>query len=627
MFAILHLQFVNIWNRDLCQLGSVAVGTNEFLVEPNFEPGALGNSFLLVYTQSSLVEQTGNAAIGIFDIEARVDSVSFTDLDLDPLEIGGIVTWNEPFDTSQVAFYDVYLGLSDAGENRSQVESPVAVLNTQLVLSADTAQGFSNYLLVYSRSTLVEQTTPAFQVIVDQSASVSAVAFTDFDVDMVTLVTHYAAYLADEYTGNRSQVSQDVAVGGVTQLSVATDTPKGSYTQIRVYVKSSFVEQSTAQQITISDTATLFDYLNFTDEDLDPEHFGGVLEWPDPQDVSFVEHYVVYVGESWNGTGRVDVSGELPAENRTFLVPQDQTLPYLLLYTKSAAGEQSTPEAIQMSDGVVSMSVSFTDQDFDADELGGTVYFSSSGDVNLVDVYRVYLSVDQLGTGRSQIAGDIPQNSSEVDLPSDTALNGFQYVLASAKSLFEQSTPSSIGISDISLGVTDLNFQDEDLDQQELGGLFSWVGSNSSLVTDYVVYLATNTSNGFGSSQYVGTAPVGTNQLLVPDSTAAGAFTHLLVYVRSSFAEQTTPSSLEFYDASATVGSVAFTDLDLDAGELGGNITWQEQGDVAIVSQYVLYMANASTPIDSVSVGFAEAVVPPDTATNEATELQIFTRH
>lgn len=110
---------------------------------------------------------------------------------------------------------------------------------------------------------------------------------------------------------------------------------------------------------------------------MDPEHFGGVLEWPDPQDVSFVEHYVwrlsfgrgefaepgprstlvnlgilswpseigsfmkpeshldfsstvfrslpcvlcgaevVYVGESWNGTGRVDVSGELPAENRT----------------------------------------------------------------------------------------------------------------------------------------------------------------------------------------------------------------------------------------------------------------------------------------------------------------------
>ncbi|CAK9006046.1 unnamed protein product [Durusdinium trenchii] len=81
-------------------------------------------------------------------------------------------------------------------------------------------------------------------------------------------------------------------------------------------------------------------------------------------------------------------------------------------------------------------------------------------------------------------------------------------------------------------------------------------------VTDYVVYLATNTSNGFGSSQYVGTAPA-----YVPDS------------LESSFAEQTTPSSLEFYDA-----SVAFTDLDLDAGELGGNITWQEQDADASVS-------------------------------------------
>ncbi|CAJ1340741.1 unnamed protein product, partial [Effrenium voratum] len=369
-------------------LGSVPSGTNAFLLAPEYNPGP--NSFLLVYTQSSLVEQTGNAAIGIFDVEANADSVAFTDLDLDPSEVGGTVTWNEPFDPSQVAFYDVYLALSSMGENKSQLESPVPVLTAQRSVSADTPQGGASWVLVYTRSSLVEQTTPASQALVDNWALVPSVAFTDFDIDEgdlggllswtvpadVTLVTHYVAYLADEV--NRSQVAE-VAVGTL-EAPLPVDTSKGSFVELRVYVKSTLAEQSTGQAYAFSDTAALMDYLNFTDQDLDSFEFGGWAQWPEPTDVAFVEHYAVYLAEAGNGTGRIPISGELPPENRSFLIPPDQSLPYLLVYAKSVLGEQSTPQALEISDSVVTFSsVAFEDEDLDAEELGGAIVLEPAG--------------------------------------------------------------------------------------------------------------------------------------------------------------------------------------------------------------------------------------------------------
>ena len=73
--------------------------------------------------------------------------------------------------------------------------------------------------------------------------------------------------------------------------------------------------------------------------------------------------------------------------------------------------------------------------------------------------------------------------------------------------------------------------------------------------------------------------------------TALGNFTHVLVYEKSSLAEQTTPTALNLTDVISSVSSVGFVDKDLDAGELGGTVTWMAPEELSQVTHYVVYLA------------------------------------
>ncbi|CAL1140175.1 unnamed protein product [Cladocopium goreaui] len=61
--------------------------------------------------------------------------------------------------------------------------------------------------------------------------------------------------------------------------------------------------------------------------------------------------------------------------------------------------------------------------------------------------------------------------------------------------------------------------------------------------------------------------------------------------IPSSLAEQTTPGSLLFNDTSSPVQQLELQDLDLDALELGGELSWQDPVDDSLVQRYDLYIA------------------------------------
>ena len=69
--------------------------------------------------------------------------------------------------------------------------------------------------------------------------------------------------------------------------------------------------------------------------------------------------------------------------------------------------------------------------------------------------------------------------------------------------------------------------------------------------------------------------PVGTNFIGMVHDTALGSYTHLVFHTKSSLAEQSTPTSLNLTDVISSVSSLRFVDKDLDAGELGGMVTWE----------------------------------------------------
>ena len=57
----------------------------------------------------------------------------------------------------------------------------------------------------------------------------------------------------------------------------------------------------------------------------------------------------------------------------------------------------------------------------------------------------------------------------------------------------------------------------------------------------------------------------------------------VVIYVKSDLAPQTTPFASAIVDGVASVSGVGLVDLDLDAGQLGGSVTWTTPADVAQV--------------------------------------------
>lgn len=164
-------------------------------------------------------------------------------------------------------------------------------------------------------------------------------------------------------------------------------------------------------------------------------------------------------------------------------------------------------------------------------------------------------------------------------LPADTPKANFSHVLVyTSSTLAEQTTPAYLSLVDLVGRAANLSFADQDLDQNQIGGLLRWdPPSNIGPVTDYYIYISEDM---LGSNRsYVGNTAVGVNQLLIPADTSVPDMAYLLVFATSRLQEQTTPAALAVFDRSSSVSQVAFTDYDLDSEEIGGNVSWTEPVD------------------------------------------------
>ncbi|CAE7214156.1 GIP [Symbiodinium sp. CCMP2592] len=193
--------------------------------------------------------------------------------------------------------------------------------------------------------------------------------------------------------------------------------------------------------------------------------------------------------------------------------------------------------------------------------------------------------------------------------------NWTHWLVYASSSLAEQTTPATV---EIQAGCTSHcgSFHDADTvfvmgrmllgDDNATVGTVSFVGTdlnmdvvNGSLVwgppAEPVIYIAED-NMGLARSQ-LGEVAAGVDQLqvapLVVEGDAYGNFTHFVVYTKSSFAEQTTPNSLSFEEAVAKyqVSSPAFTDEDLDQGEVAGTLTWTAPEVTQTVTGYRIYLS------------------------------------
>ncbi|CAE7648203.1 unnamed protein product [Symbiodinium necroappetens] len=220
------------------------------------------------------------------------------DKDLDELEIGGVLFWKNGSDFTEATHYEVYLAEDRNGTNRSYLGNISD--GASFDVPADTALEAFSHLVVYARSELVEQSTPAAaRRIVDTVASVSAVSFVDLDLDEDELGGHllwqepsstervefYVVYLALDSVGTgRSLAAGGEVLVGTQRTTLPADTSISSFNHFLVYTKSALAEQSTPVGVALYDSTAFVGNLSFADKDLDVTELGGNITWFPPAD-------------------------------------------------------------------------------------------------------------------------------------------------------------------------------------------------------------------------------------------------------------------------------------------------------------------------------------------------------
>ena len=355
------------------------------------------------------------------------------------------------------------------------------------------------------------------------------------------------------------QLGSDTAAG-TNFITQAADYDLGAYNIISVYTKSSLFQQTTPAAITGFDSDQSVSSVAFPDLDLDSGQIGGTISWTAPASVSQVTHYKVYLAESTAGLNRAQVPGSVEVgtdEKGLDGNTNHASWTHVAVYSQSSLTEQSTPVAAAISDTSSPVqSVVFPDKDLDLMELGGSLTWSPPADVAHVVAYNAYLATSAAGADKSQLGGSLALGTNVVAIPANVATSASEdtwthlvvYSKSSMDLLAEQTTPVALAISDSGASAQSPSFTDEDLDAGQLGGTVTWQApTDTSHLAHYRAYLATSAA-GADKSQIASAVAVGTNAVAVDENTAKGSYTHIVVYSKSTLAEQTTPASVAIED-------------------------------------------------------------------------------
>ncbi|CAE8646256.1 unnamed protein product, partial [Polarella glacialis] len=153
----------------LCKLvhfRTVGVGISNVTIPADTSLANFTHFVIFTRSSSPMMEQESTyTTLPIEDMSASVSSVSFEDEDMDVEEIGGTVFWVKPTNLERVYSYRIYVAINEVGANRSMIgaDVPAEANSTDIPIDAPSHP----FLLVYTRSRLVEQTTPVALAVFD----------------------------------------------------------------------------------------------------------------------------------------------------------------------------------------------------------------------------------------------------------------------------------------------------------------------------------------------------------------------------------------------------------------------------------------------------------------------------
>lgn len=257
----------------------------------------------------------------------------------------------------------------------------------------------------------------------------------------------------------------------------------------------------------------------------------------------------------------------------------------------------------------VPATAAFTDNDNNANELGGPVTWTGAANESNITHYGVFFLNSDDSRG-SQIGTDVAKGATySVTIPNNTAIptgttklavfskNGKGYAASGKEIIITDNMSGELP----TLLARNVAFNDVDTNAGQIGGNITWdAATDESIITHYEIYYTNGSGGKVALIQEVakGASPYSLN--IVNDTVPPVGANTIAVYSKNGNGLSASAATVGIVDndsgdvPTALATNVAFTDSDTNAGEVGGNVTWDAATDESKITHYEVYFVDGS---------------------------------
>ncbi|CAJ1428486.1 unnamed protein product [Effrenium voratum] len=507
--------------------------------------------------------------------QVTITNVAFTDTVTDIFWVLGTVTWTAPSNPNFAHFQVVIAQTADGAnggvlsDNTYGTEVPVGVNQLEIpvgsgrgVARRDTLGNWANYVVVFAFRTDINAYSPASEALAPVE---QALVMCDSSIQ-----TEHIEFLGcwNLHAGQHPSVRQAGSFM-ITDLADSNGNLGGSWAGDGLVAS-----------------------VQFTDENANHLQITGTISWTfeTTTDYGFVSDWKIYLAEDETGTNKQELATVAKTETQVAVdaATQDSFL-YVMVYAYNEHGESPTGVAAYMwDDGRPPLptttsstttsttldfpgctSVTFSDTDSAANQLGGTVSWVEPTDTTYFDYWTVYQSttrdnsngqIVQDSGGATQFAigtTSMTLGSAQARQTSDAQPANWIVVLGYRNDLAAYQNPYSgcaVPLYDDSGAapstgpfVADLAFDDQDTSWEYAAGPVTWtldqLTADQASVSHYTIYLAEDAT--------------GTNRMLVATvardtttfevaTTSIGYRNFVVMYSSNSYGEAASPVGTEY---------------------------------------------------------------------------------
>eukprot|EP00439_Symbiodinium_sp_Y106_P032630 s845_g3.t3 len=546
------------------------------------------STFTATTSSTTSQTETGTVTITTTLFTVGVGNVQFTDTIDTYFFIGGVLTWEEPADTSGITEYRVRLVFD------------VAASREQLVYEPDL--GFA---------TAVPVGTTRFKILDDTARRFACCDPSNYP----------AAWLIVYIVKGSIQQEAMYAGHALIRDNQTTHVADSIYVQ-----ELQIVDTTPVEQINITLTGEL--YWNTSG----PEYPNVGEDW------SLIDQWDIYLAQGSTLASSERYVASVPLGTKSYIFtaqPLNQGDDTIIVYASNAVGKAPFGSVVQFGQfgglqttstttysststkpltSMSGLTVTFTDTDTNAGALLGTITWDPPADPSALTSYDIYMSSDQQGSNQ-QILGLVPSNTNSYTISSPATrttgtafpANWLLVYPSIGGTISTYIDAASLPLYDNSGAVPDqpsfatVTFTDEDAAGNFASGTVRWtLASNTDFghITHYAVYLAEDQA-GLNKVAFGDPVTWDVTEVVVGTGIELSSRYHVVIYAVNTYGESLQPGNI----ASSGGTSIIF-------GDLG-------QSTTTTVS------TTATTATSSSTTGVTETSVTTTSITSTSTSLTL----